>query len=118
MGKILLEGMEFFSYHGCFREEQIIGTKYLVDLSIEADTASAEKSDLLSETINYSDLYRIVKEQMQIKSSLLEHVAGRILDSVRQLEPSITYAKLKISKLNPPVNGQVRQISYISSWKK
>ena len=52
MGKILLEGMEFFAYHGCFREEQLIGTKFIVDIDINFDTASAEQSDHLHDTLN------------------------------------------------------------------
>ncbi|OYT12618.1 MAG: hypothetical protein B6I19_09430 [Bacteroidetes bacterium 4572_114] len=73
MALISLEGMEFFAYHGCFSEEQIIGTRFVVDLYIETDMKEAEESDKLSKTINYQDVYLMVKEQMMVKSKLLEH---------------------------------------------
>ena len=64
MSKISLEGMEFFAYHGCFSEEQIIGTRFIVDLWIDANTLEAEDTDKLSKTLNYQEIYLLVKEQM------------------------------------------------------
>ena len=58
MGTILLEGMEFFAYHGHFKEEQIIGTKFIVELEIEYDSSTAEKSDKLHDALNYQEVYQ------------------------------------------------------------
>ena len=113
MGKILIEGMEFFAYHGCFREEQIIGTRFIVDLEVEVDTACAEQSDLLTDTINYQELYGLVRHEMEQKSKLLEHVARRILDSVQHAFPNLTSLQVKISKINPPLGGKVNQVTCI-----
>ena len=103
--------MEFYAYHGCFKEEQIIGTKFRVDLFIESDTSEAEKTDDLSKTINYQTVFQIVKAQMQIKSKLLEHVGRRILDELKANFPEIENAKIKISKLNPPLGGKMENVS-------
>jgi len=108
--------MEFFAYHGCFREEQLIGTKFVVDLRVETDTTTAEKSDYLHDTVNYTDLYNAVKTEMEQKSHLLEHVAKRILVSISGKFPAITGIDLTISKLNPPVGGKMKQISFTTSW--
>jgi 7,8-dihydroneopterin aldolase/epimerase/oxygenase len=110
MGKILLEGMEFFAYHGCFAEEQIIGTRFVVDLEFNYDTAKAEKGDHLADAVNYQDVYRVVKEEMDKKSYLLEHVARRILDAVRNSFPVTTHFRIRISKVNPPIGGKVAQV--------
>ena len=118
MGKIALDGMEFFAYHGCFQEEQLIGTKFIVDLCVETDTSAAEQSDHLHDTINYSSLYTVVKTEMEQKSHLLEHVAGRIIKSVAEHFPVITGIELMISKLNPPVGGKMKQVSFTTSWMK
>jgi dihydroneopterin aldolase len=67
MSLITIEGMEFFAYHGCFKEEQIIGTKFLVDLYIESDTIEAEETDKLSKTINYQTVYLLVKKEMVLR---------------------------------------------------
>ncbi len=53
MSIISIEGMEFFAYHGCFKEEQLIGTKFNIDLFMKVDTSKAELSDSLSDTVNY-----------------------------------------------------------------
>jgi len=117
MSVISLEGMEFFAYHGCFSEEQIIGTHFNVDLWIEANTTEAEETDKLSKTLNYQEIYFIVKEQMAIKSKLLEHVGRRILNGLQQNFPEIKYAKVKISKMNPPLGGKLKCVSLTLTTK-
>jgi dihydroneopterin aldolase len=111
MSLIKLEGMEFFSYHGCFKEEQVIGTKFIVDLSIEADVEQAAINDDLHLTINYLTVYMMVKKQMAIKSKLLENVAQRILDRLFIEFPAVIRAEVKVSKLNPPLGGKLNCVS-------
>jgi dihydroneopterin aldolase len=113
MGKIHLEGMEFFAYHGHYKEEQIIGTKFIVDLEIVFETSLAEYSDELSDTINYQEAYLIAKKEMEINSHLIESVARRILDALVQAFPQINSVQVKISKINPPLGGKVKQVSCI-----
>ena len=103
--------MEFYAYHGCFKEEQIIGTRFLVNLYLELDTDKAEKTDNLTNTVNYQEIYLLVKKEMEIKSKLLEHVGRRILDSVMKEFPQLSSAELKISKMNPPLGGKMRNVS-------
>jgi 7,8-dihydroneopterin aldolase/epimerase/oxygenase len=111
MAQIALENMEFFAYHGCFSEEQIIGTRFIVDLWIEADTTEAEQTDKLSKTINYQEVFLLVKEEMAEKSKLLEHVGRRILDALKDEFPEIISAKIKVSKMNPPLGGKIGSVS-------
>ena len=75
MGKIEIEGMEFYAFHGHFTAEQVVGNRFLVDLTLISDSSEAAKSDNLADAMDYQIAYRIVKEEMQIKSHLLEHVA-------------------------------------------
>jgi dihydroneopterin aldolase len=111
MSKILLENMEFFAYHGCFKEEQIIGNQFIVNLEIETDTTKAEHSDKLSDTLNYQEAFNVVKNQMQQKSHLLEHVGTRILDALLKQFPQVAHLKLKISKMHPPMGGKMQCVS-------
>jgi len=111
MSTISIEGMEFFAYHGCFKEEQVIGTKFRIDLFLNVDTNVAEKSDKLEDTVNYQAVYQLVKEEMESKSNLLEHVGRRILESIREAFPQIEGAKIKIRKLNPPLGGKMDFVS-------
>ncbi len=113
MGTIVLEGMEFFAYHGCFKEEQVIGALFLVDLEFETDTAAAERSDHLADTLNYQEVYGLVKREMEQKSHLLEHVARRILDAAGKAFPQMKRIRVKVIKTNPPVGGKVHSVRCI-----
>jgi dihydroneopterin aldolase len=118
MGKILLEGIEFFAYHGCYKEEQIIGTRFTVDLAVETDSTAAEASDHLHDTVSYVHLYQAVKKEMEQNSHLIEHVARRIIDNIVANFPAITSIDLKICKLNPPIGGKLKHVGYETSWQK
>ena len=118
MPEISIEGMEFFAYHGCFKEEQIIGTRFLVDVYLETDTKAAEYSDDLKKTVNYQSVFQVVKEEMAIKSRLLEHVSRRIVDRLFKEFPAIDNIRIKLSKINPPVGGKVDRVSISMTEKR
>lgn len=111
MGIIQIENMEFYAYHGCYQEERVVGSRFFVDLEILADLKKATASDNIKDTLNYQFAFDIVKEQMNIKSHLLEHVAGRILDKLFERFPDIEKASVKVSKMNPPMGGQIERVS-------
>lgn len=111
MSRITLKNMRFHAYHGVLEDEKKFGNHFLVDLSVELDTSSAEKSDFLSDTLNYQELYDLVKIQMSIPSELIEHVSSRILKGIRSKFPEIQHAHLKLTKLNPPLGGNVEGVS-------
>ncbi len=103
--------MEFYAYHGCFKEEQVIGNRFLVDLEIDVDTSLAETSDRLQDTVNYQAVYNEVKMAMGHKSHLLEHLSRRIVDALNKQFPDIRKIKLKVSKMNPPIGGRMHCVS-------
>ncbi len=111
MGKILLEDMEFFAYHGCFQEEQIIGNQFIVNIELDLDTSQAETTDHLHDTVNYQAVYNLAAEQMQQKSHLVEHVCRRILDAIKQAYPQVQWLRVKVSKVNPPMGGKMKCVS-------
>ena len=115
MGLILIENMEFYSFHGHFREERIVGNKFLVDLTIETDMKLAAASDNLKDAVNYQRAYDIVKSQMEMKSHLLEHIAGRILDAIYAELKGIAKITIKVSKMNPPMGGKIGSVSVVMS---
>ena len=105
MGLIQIENMEFYAFHGHFREEQIVGNKFLVDLRIESNMAKPAASDNLKDAINYQKAYLLVKEAMENKSKLLENIAKRILDTIYDNFEGVQRVTVKISKMNPPMGG-------------
>ena len=111
MSVIQIENMEFYAYHGHFREEQIVGNRFLVDLWIETDMRKPAKTDNLEDAVNYQVAYKLVRKEMEKKSNLLEHIAKRILDALFEGLEGIENVRVKISKMNPPVGGKMDCVS-------
>ena len=112
---IELKNMHFFAYHGVFAEEQIKGNDFIVNLRMEADLSTAVETDDISDTINYGDVYEQVKNEMSKPSKLLEHAAGRIYKNIKSGYPMISFLEVRVSKLNPPVNGEVESSDILIS---
>lgn len=110
---IELENMEFYAFHGHYDEEQVVGNRFRVDLSFEVDGEQAARTDELETTVSYLDVYQCVREQMEIKSHLLEHVSKRIIEALRERFPAIGAIRLKVSKMAPPLGGQVEKVSVV-----
>jgi dihydroneopterin aldolase len=113
MGIIRIEDMEFYAFHGHFKEEQIVGNKFVIDLEIETDLEKASQSDKLEDATDYVVACMVVKEEMNKKSYLLENIAKRILDSLYLNLKNIKSATVKIRKMNPPVGAKVGSVSVI-----
>lgn len=111
MGKVKLNNIRLHAWHGCLKEESIIGSDYKVDLEVTANLSAAKLSDNLSETVDYVLLNNIVKEEMAIKSKLLEHVAERILTRIFKENNLVNSAEICVSKINPPIGGDVESVS-------
>ena len=107
--------MEFYAFHGHFKEEQIVGNKFLIDIEIETDLDPAGISDKLEDAADYTVACRIVKQEMEKKSKLLENIAKRILDSIFQNMKNIKKVTVRIKKMNPPVGAKVGSVSVIMS---
>lgn len=111
MGTIKLQNIRTYSFHGCLEEEARIGSDYRVDLEIKTDLRKSAVSDELNDTVDYVLLNRIVTEEMAIRSKLLEHVAHRIIVRVFGEIPEVSRILLAVSKLNPPIGGDVEAVT-------
>lgn len=111
MAIIEIENMEFYSYHGCFKEEQVVGNHFQVNILVEANTEAAQQTDNLNDTINYQVIYNLVAAEMQQKSKLLEHVAQRIIGAISRNFPQVIRVRVKVSKINPPMGGKIDRVS-------
>ncbi|MFN3138342.1 MAG: dihydroneopterin aldolase [Allomuricauda sp.] len=111
MGKIRLKNVRIHSNHGCLKEEMLIGSDYRVDLEISADLSQPANSDQLSETVDYVHLNNIIKEEMTVRSNLLEHVAKRIIDRIFKEIKEVTEVEVEVAKINPPIGGDVESVS-------
>lgn len=118
MGTIKVKNIRVYAYHGCLIEEGKIGSDYRIDLSVKANLKKSSKSDNLSDTVDYVHLNKIVKEEMFIRTKLLETVADKILDRILFEIPIVMKAKVKVSKINPPIGGNVEMVSIVMERKR
>ena len=118
MGKIILKNVRCYSFHGCLKEEGLIGSEYLVNLKVTASLKKSARSDRLSETVDYVLLNQIIKHEMAKPSKLLETVANRINKSVFKKDLRITKSIVTITKVCPPINGDVEGVSVKLKQKK
>ena len=118
MGIIKVENIRVFAYHGCLEEETKIGSDYRVDLEVKANLQKSSKTDKLTDTVDYVLLNRIVKEEMDIPSQLLETVAKRILNRIFKEDQLVKKATVWVRKLNPPIGGDVACVAIKMTEKR
>ena len=111
MGIIKLKNIRTYSYHGCLIEEGKIGSDYTINLEVKTDLRKSSISDDLKDTVDYVLLNRIVVEEMAIRSDLLEHVAHRIITRIFKEIPEVSRIIVAVSKLNPPIGGDVEAVT-------
>ena len=113
MNTININNIKLYAYHGCLEEEAKIGGNYIVDIAIETDFSEAAATDDLRKTIDYVEVYEIVKKEMIIRSKLIEHVAKRIQDHLLSKFKTASKIKVQVTKINPPMNGAVGSVSVV-----
>lgn len=113
MYTINVRGIHIYAYHGCLPEEAIIGGDYVVNVIIKGDIAKAASDDILQETIDYVDVYKIVKDEMNIRANLIEHVAKRIADNLKNSFFPISSLSVEVIKKTPPIGGEVDEVSVV-----
>ena len=118
MGTIKIRNIRVYAYHGCLVEEGKIGSDYRVDVTVKADLSKSALSDDLSDTVDYVTLNKIVKEEMAIRSKLLEEVAKRIVDRILNEIALANKVAIAVSKLNPPIGGNVAMVTIEMSKKR
>ena len=118
MGTIKVNNIKLYAYHGCLDEEAKIGSEYRVDVTVKADLRKSAKSDDLEDTVDYVHLNHVVKEEMAIRSKLLEEVAQRILERLFKELKMIQKATVSVAKINPPIGGNVEEVVIILNKKR
>lgn len=113
MHKIYINSIQLYAYHGCLPEEALIGSNYTVDVLMETNFSEAANTDNLDKTIDYCTVFNIVKEEMAIRANLLENVAMRIVKRLKSEFNQLHKVNLTVTKLNPPMNGNVKGVSII-----
>lgn len=103
---IFVNDIQLHAYHGVMPQEQLTGNDYLVSVSAQYPIDKAITTDDVQHTLNYAMVYDIVKEEMDISSKLVEHVAGRIAQHLMKQFADISAVQVRVTKLNPPMGAQ------------
>lgn len=111
MGIIRITNIQVYAYHGCLVEEGKIGSDYRIDIEVKANLQPSADSDELSDTVDYVHVNRIVKQEMAVRSKLLEHVAKRIINRIFDEIPIANETTVQVSKINPPIGGNVEMVT-------
>ena len=111
--RIILEGMQFYGYHGVNPEERVLGQRYLVDLIADLDLSLAGRTDRLEDTVSYSHIYRAVRAVVEGEPrNLLESAAQAIADRVLAEFP-VEAVSVTVKKPNPPVRGSSIELAAV-----
>jgi len=113
MGLITVEGIRVFAYHGHLPEEAVLGGHFIINVWVEVDTVEVEKTDDLKHTVDYVKIIAIVKEQMAIRSNMIEHSAKKIVDAILTLD-KVKKVTVELEKVLPPIDATFDKISVTS----
>ena len=102
---ICLHEVRFYAFHGVMPQERSVGGEFFVSVKVGYPLEKAMSSDDVADTLNYAELYELVKKEMMQPSSLLEHVMGRIVEAIEKAFPEVTSVEVKIKKVNPPMGS-------------
>jgi dihydroneopterin aldolase len=112
MDKIYVNRMEFYGYHGVFPEENRLGQRFKVDLTVSLDLKKAGETDDLKHSVNYGELFQVCKEIVEGKPyKLVEAVAEKIAGCILKEFPLISEVTVKVIKPDPPIPGHYRSVA-------
>lgn len=106
--QIVLNQLKFYAYHGVLQQEQVTGGHYETDLVLHIEDRDAREAlwyDQLDGTVNYAEVYEVVREEMKQPSALLEHVAARISRALLRKFRLIRTVQIEVRKCVPPIEG-------------
>ncbi len=109
--ELRIEGMEFRAAHGCYDVEQLVGGNYSVDLVMTVDDEGAAAADDVTRTVNYVEVYEVVRREMAVPSNIIENTAQRILNAIASQFPQILHTRITLAKLAPPIGGKADRVA-------
>lgn len=116
-GNIFIDNMRFHARHGVLPQEQLTGGDFLVSVNAAYPLEKAAASDDVADTLNYAEVYAVVKREMLKPSKLIEHVAGRIGESLMAEMPGIEELTVRVVKENPPMGADCSGAGVQLHWR-
>lgn len=104
---IILKNLEFHAFHGVMPQETKVGNTFTINLKLKVDYTKAGETDLVEDTVSYADVFKTVKQEMDIPSKLLEHVIYRIAKALLNQFTQIEQVEINLEKINPPMGADI-----------
>lgn len=98
--QIILKDILLFGYHGVHPLENKVGTNFKIDLLI--DMFDKEIINL-HDTIDYAEVFKVLKQEFAVTEKLLEVLADRILNAIFSKFHHILQIEIQIMKVDPPI---------------
>ena len=111
--RIVLKGMEFHAFHGCYELERKVGNRFSVDVEITTELGEVAAEDAVEKAVNYLTVYEVVRKEMARTQRTIERVALNIIDAIRAGFPQVRHVKCTVSKLAPPLGGKLDRVSVV-----
>ena len=115
---VKVENLKIYAFHGCMDEEKVIGSDYVINMKAMCFVGEKVFNDDITQTVDYVDLARIAEREMAVRSKLLEAVIKRIIDASFKEIDSLEELCVSVSKINPPINADVKSVSVTMSKKR
>lgn len=106
--RVLINDIRIHAFHGVMPQERIVGADFIINVKIDTDFTHAMKTDDLTGTISYADVYDVIKQEMMIPSALLEHVGARIVNQIFGRFEQAKSIWISIVKENPPMGADCK----------
>ena len=111
--RIVLKGMEFHAFHGCYELERKVGNHFSVDVEITTELGEVAAEDAVEKAVTYLSVYEAIRQQMSVTQRTIERVAMNIIDAIHSGFPQVRHVKCSVSKLAPPLGGKVERVSVV-----
>lgn len=112
LDKIAIEGLEVFANHGVFPEENKLGQKFVVSVTLYIDTRRAGETDDLSASIHYGEAAHAIDEFMRVHTfKLIETAAESVAAMLLDRYPGAYGVRVKLEKPWAPVGLPLRTVS-------
>lgn len=112
LDKIQIKNLEIFANHGVFQEENRLGQKFLLSLTMYLDTRAAGRKDDLKRSVDYGEVSAFVTRCMQERPyKLIEAAAEHLAEELLLRYPLLLGVELELQKPWAPVGLPLETVS-------
>lgn len=102
--RISVEGLEVFANHGVYPEENVLGQKFVVSLTLFAELGAAGRTDDLDKSIDYGTVCHLVDAYLRERTfKLIEAAAEGVASELLGKYPQLLGVRVRLEKPWAPI---------------